>query len=127
MTIKRSTRKASKGLLRRAIYALTAVLLILFIGTVAMAYLEGWTYIDSLYFIAMLVTVEGPANTPATVAGKLFAVLMAFLGVGIVVGAAVYLFGPAVGALLRKGAAGVEGEIRVAERELERRKREEPA
>lgn len=112
-------------ILRRALYSVLVIVVVLLIGTLGIHYFEGWGYVDSFYFTSMLVTAEGPPNAPATDAGKLFASFMAFVGVGSVVAAFVYLLGPALGALLRKGVSEVEKEIRLAEREIERKKNDE--
>ncbi|MDA4128362.1 MAG: potassium channel family protein [Thaumarchaeota archaeon] len=111
--------------LRRAVYSLLIVTIVLVVGTFGIHYFEGWNYIDSFYFTSMLVTAEGPANTPATDPGKIFAAFMAFVGVGSVITASVYLFGPAVGALWRKGVYEVEKEIRVVERSVEQKPKED--
>ncbi len=100
-------------------------MLVLLIGTVGIHYLEGWAYIDSFYFTSMLVTAEGPPNAPATDAGKIFASFMAFVGIGTVVTASIYLFGPALGALWRRGVDEVEKDIRAVERDIERKKKDE--
>lgn len=101
------------------------VAVVLLVGTVGIHYLEGWRYIDSFYFMSMLVTAEGPPNAPATDAGKIFASFMAFVGIGSVVTASVYLFGPALGALWRRGVGEVEKEIHAVEKEINRRKKDE--
>jgi len=117
-------RSKFQRLLRRALFSLLIITVVLLVGTVGMNYLEGWRYVDSFYFTSMLVTAEGPPNAPATDAGKIFASLMAFVGVGSVVTAFVYLLGPVLGTLLRKGVSGVEKEIRAVEREIEGKKDE---
>jgi len=43
------------------------------IGTVGLMVLEGWGVVASFYFMALLATAEGPAATPASDAGKIFA------------------------------------------------------
>ncbi len=73
----------------------------------------------------MLVTAEGPPNAPATDLGKIFASLMAFIGIGTVVTASVYLLGPALGALWRRGVDEVEKEVHAVERDIERKKKDE--
>ena len=62
------------------------------------------TYLDAFYFMSMIATAQGSDFTPATVAGKLFAALMAFLSVGTVVAALGFLFGPFMGKLWKIGA-----------------------
>ena len=110
---------------RRAFYSVIIVVVVVVVGTLGMHYLEGWAYIDSFYFTSMLVTAEGPANAPATDAGKIFASIMAFVGVGSVVTALVFILGPALSTIWRRGLGEVEKEIRVAEQRLERKKRED--
>lgn len=112
-------------MLRRARFSIAAIIVVVVIGTLGIRYFEGWGYIDAFYFTSMLVTAEGPANVPVTAAGKIFAAIMAFVGVGIVVTASIYLFGPFLGAVWRKGAWEVEKEIRAAERKVERKKEED--
>jgi hypothetical protein len=73
----------------------------------------------------MLVTAEGPPNAPATDVGKIFASFMAFVGVGSVVTALVFILGPALATIWRQGLWEVEKEIRVAEHRIERKKNED--
>ncbi len=77
---------------------------------------EGMSYLDAFYFMSMIATAQGPAATPATRAGKLFASLMAFVSVGIGVASLGFLFGPFFGQLWRIGIERFE-----EERELLRR------
>ncbi len=110
---------------RRALYSVLLIVVVLAVGTLGIHYLEGWAYIDSFYFTTMLVTAEGPPNVPATDAGKIFASFMAFVGVGSVVTALVFILGPALAAIWRKSIGEVEKEIRVAEHKIERKKNED--
>jgi voltage-gated potassium channel len=110
---------------RRAFYSVIIIVAVVAVGTLGMHYLEGWAYIDSFYFTTMLVTAEGPPTAPATDAGKIFASIMAFVGVGSVVTALVFILGPALAAIWRRGLGEVEKEIRVAEQRLERKEKED--
>ncbi|HLQ20894.1 MAG TPA: ion channel [Nitrososphaerales archaeon] len=110
---------------RRAFYSIILIVVVLAVGTLGMHFIEGWAYIDSFYFTSMLVTAEGPPNAPATDAGKIFASFMAFVGVGSVVTALVFILGPALAKIWRKGIGEVEKEIRVAEHKIERKKNED--
>ena len=48
-------------------------------------YLEGWSYIDSLYFSVVTLTTVGYGDfTPQTDAGKLFTVFYIIIGIGII-------------------------------------------
>jgi len=123
------TNTASRGRLirfrRRALYSVILIVVVLAVGTLGMHLLEGWAYIDSFYFTSMLVTAEGPPNAPATDIGKIFASFMAFVGVGSVVTALVFILGPALATIWREGLGEVEKEIRAAERRIERKKDED--
>lgn len=110
---------------RRALYSVVIIVAVVAVGTLGMHYLEGWAYIDSFYFTTMLVTAEGPPTAPATDAGKIFAAIMAFVGVGSVVTALVFILGPALSAIWRRGLGEAEKEVRLAEQRLERKEKED--
>ena len=95
---------------RRAFYAILVLAIVLAIGTAGMMLLEGWDPVASFYFMALLATAEGPAATPATALGKIFASVMAFFSIGAAISAITFTFGPLFGTALRVG-------IRFAERE----------
>src|SRR5580658_3329186 len=84
------------------------------VGTAGLHYIEGYSYIDSFYFVAMLATAEGPTATPATVLGKIFAAFLAFVSVGTVIFAVGFIFGPYFGKLWRLS----ENEIKKEEKVL---------
>jgi hypothetical protein len=106
--------------IKRGILSFAVVAVVLAVGTEGMHLLEGLPYIDAFYFMSMLATAQGPAITPATFAGKIFASIMAFISVGSVVAALGYLFGPFFGTLWRAGVKWVE------EEEAHLKTREEP-
>ena len=97
---------------RRAIYSFLLIFLVLFIGTLAFHYIEGYSYINSFYFVSMLATAQGPANTPATTLGKIVASALAFISVGAVIVALGFLFGPFIGKVLRMEERGMKEEER---------------
>ena len=103
-------RKNVRSVYRRGLIAVLLIASVLFVGTVGIHLIEGYSYIDSFYFMSMLATAQGPASIPATVAGKLFASLMAFVSVGTVVAALGFLFGPFFGAVWRVGVQIIEEE-----------------
>ena len=103
-------RRTVRSVYRRGLIAFALVLTVLLVGTLGMALIEGYSLIDAFYFMAMLATAQGPASSPSTVAGKLFASLMAFVSVGTVVASLGFLFGPFFGAVWRVGVLRVEEE-----------------
>jgi len=61
-----------------------ATLLILVLGTTFYRVVEGWSWVDSLYFAVVTLTTVGYGDlTPQTDAGKLFTVLYILVGLGI--------------------------------------------
>lgn len=88
---------------KRGIYSCALVTGVLALGTVGFQRLEGLSTIDAFYLTSMIATAQGPSQTPASSAGKLFASLMAFLSIGTVVTAAGFLFGPFLGELWKIG------------------------
>ena len=64
---------------------LITTIIILIIGTFTYNYLEGWSYIDSLYFSVVTLTTIGFGDfTPQTDAGKLFTILYIVIGIGMI-------------------------------------------
>ncbi len=54
-------------------------------GTVMYHFLEGWNWIDSLYFSVITLSTIGYGDfSPATEAGKLFTIFYILLGVGVI-------------------------------------------
>ena len=90
--------------LKRGVISLVLVVMVMVVGTVGMHKIEKMAYIDAFYFISMIATAQGPTFAPATTAGKLFASLMSFVAVGVVVTSIGFLFGPFLGQLWHIGA-----------------------
>jgi hypothetical protein len=86
--------KWHRSLAKRAIFSIALVGGVLAIGTIGFHLIEGYSYINSFYFVSMLATAEGPAITPATALGKIFASAIAFVSVGAVLFSLAFLFGP---------------------------------
>ena len=64
---------------------LITTIIIIVIGTIVYHYLEGWSYIDSLYFSVVTLTTIGYGDfAPQTDAGKLFTVLYIVTGIGMI-------------------------------------------
>lgn len=63
------------------------MVLTLLSGTLFYRQVEGWGYLDSLYFSVVTLTTVGYGDlSPSTVAGKIFTILYIFVGLGIVLG-----------------------------------------
>lgn len=59
--------------------------IILSIGTVVYHYVEGWTWLDSLYFSVITLTTIGYGDfSPATDAGKVFTLVYIIVGLGVI-------------------------------------------
>ena len=55
-------------------------------GTVFYSNVEGWNWVDALYFSAMTLSTVGVGDlSPVTQLGKIFTVLYIFVGVGVLV------------------------------------------
>ncbi|TQD25379.1 potassium channel family protein [Methanolobus vulcani] len=65
----------------------TLVIFTLALGTVTYHSIEGWTWIDSLYFSVITLTTIGYGDlAPVTDAGKIFTIIYVFIGIGILLG-----------------------------------------
>lgn len=64
---------------------LFTTLIVLLTGTMAYHYIEGWSYIDSLYFSVVTLTTIGFGDfAPQTDAGKLFTIFYIIMGIGVI-------------------------------------------
>ncbi len=96
---------------KRGAWSLLLVGSVVAFGTVGMHLIEGLSYLDAFYFMSMLATAQGPASTPTTAAGKIFASLISFVSVGCVVASLGFLFGPFFGQLWRVGVEKLEDDV----------------
>lgn len=66
---------------------LILVLITLAIGTLFYNFVEGWGWIDSMYFSVISLTTVGYGDiTPITTVGKIFTMFYLFVGIGILFG-----------------------------------------
>ena len=71
---------------KRIIYVVIVILLFLFGGATFYHYVEGWRYLNAVYFSASTITTVGYGDiTPQTDIGKIFTIFYLFTGVGIVI------------------------------------------
>jgi hypothetical protein len=119
MTGARRTRRIPKSFLERAAYSFLLIAVVVLLGTVAMHSIEGWSYLDSFYFTSMIATGQGPpANLdPQSASGKVFTAILAFVSVGTVISALLFLFGPFFGRVFRLSVERIED----VEKERERK------
>ena len=101
---------------RRALYSLGLVVGVMFVGTIGIHSIEKLSYIDAFYFMSMIATSQGPPFLIHSSEGKIFASIMAFVSVGLVVAALGFLFGPFFGKLWRIGVIKLEEELHLIER-----------
>ena len=119
----RPRRRQASGIPRsfwkRAGYSFALIAAIVAIGTATMHAIEGWSYIDSFYFTSFIATGQGPPGNlvVSDAAGKIIASVLAFVSVGTVITALLFLFGPFLGRVLRAG----EEKVEEIEKEMERR------
>ena len=73
---------------------LVAILVLVLVGTIVFAIVDGQSLADSLYFIVMVLTLIGAAN-PHTFAGELVGMVVAVLAVGIILSFMTQILGPA--------------------------------
>ena len=106
---------------RRAFYAILVLAVVMAVGILGLMLLEGWGLVDSFYFIALIATAEGPAATPATAAGKIFAAVMAFFSIGATISAITFTFGPLFGNAIKKGWTHIEREEERLKQKLEKK------
>jgi hypothetical protein len=114
-----SRRALSRRRVRRALYSLIAVGIVLAIGTVGFEGIARTGWVNALYFESMLATGQGPPFPLTTNSAKLFAVAMAFLSVGTVVTTLILNVGPVLGRIWREGLEAAEHELRWVEHKLE--------
>lgn len=84
----------TKPEIRRAIYAVLAVVAAEVVGSIGFHLIEGANWVDAFYFESMLATGQGPPFTLYTNAGKIFASIMGFVSVGSVLSAVIFVVGP---------------------------------
>ena len=64
-------------------YAIIMFLILLFVGAFVYFSIEGWAYLDALYFTVVTVTTIGYGDlVPQTEIGKIFTIFFSFLGIG---------------------------------------------
>ena len=64
---------------------LVTTLIVIGLGTIAYHYLEGWSWLDAVYFSIITLTTIGYGDfSPQTTGGKVFTIFYIVIGVGII-------------------------------------------
>lgn len=71
------------GLFKRLVIPIAIFLIFIFLGAYVYHQIEGWRYLDSVYFVVSTVTTIGYGDfTPQTDAGKIITLFFPFVGIG---------------------------------------------
>jgi len=103
-------RRVPSSFWTRAAYSFALIAAVVIGGTLAMHAIEGWSYLDSFYFTSFIATGQGPPGNllPDNAMGKVFSSVLAFVSVGTVITALLFLFGPFLGRVLKAGEEKLE-------------------
>ncbi len=67
---------------KNVVTAIILFLILLFVGSVVYHKIEGWSYLNALYFVVMTVTTVGYGDfVPKTNIGKIFTMFFSFVGI----------------------------------------------
>jgi hypothetical protein len=108
--------------LRRAVYGIIAIVLVLVVGTLGLRSIEGISYVNAFYFESMLAAGQGPPFPLTTDAGKIFVSVMGFVSVGAVLVTITVTLVPIAAQIWREALEDVEGEARAVEADLKSEK-----
>jgi ABC-type phosphate transport system permease subunit len=103
-------RRIPRSFWERALYSCLLIAAIVLVGTLSMHFLEGWSILDSFYFTSFIATGQGPPPNLVVndAPGKVVASVLAFVSVGTVITALLFLFGPFLGRVIRVGEERLE-------------------
>jgi voltage-gated potassium channel Kch len=71
--------------IKNNLYVSIALVIIIYIlGTVFYHYIEGWSYLESVYFVTMTITTIGYGDfVPKTEIGMVFSIFLALIGISV--------------------------------------------
>ena len=80
----KTEKEQKKAINLKLLYAVILVIILLSIGTLYYNQIEGWSYVDSVYFSTMTLTTVGYGDlVPTTDASKIFTSVYSVFGIGI--------------------------------------------
>jgi hypothetical protein len=116
----------TRSALRRVVYGLIGIALVMTVGVIGFREIEGMSLVNAVYFESMLATGQGPPLALNTDLGKIFASIMAFLSLGSVLTTLFVTLVPLGGEIWREFIErSEEGAVRI-ERDISRNNDEEP-
>src|ERR1035437_4400181 len=115
-------RSSSENRRRNVAYALSAIVVVMIVGTIGFHDIEGMSWMNAIYFESMLATGQRPPIQLTTDAGKIFASIMAFVSVGSVISALAVTLIPIISQLCREGLEKVEEDAKGLERKTAQKK-----
>ena len=81
----RNLTNKSNHLPRNFFQSFMTLIVLLAVGTVFYAEVEGWSYFDAFYFTVITITTVGYGDLyPTTPLSKVFTIILIFMGVGLV-------------------------------------------
>ena len=93
----------------KIVFPIVFFIIVIVVGTLAYHYIEGWNFLDSLYFVVITMTTVGYGDFyPVTPAGKIFTMIFSVIGVA----GALYLFSVIGTSLFKKHVAEKVSEIK---------------
>jgi hypothetical protein len=119
-------RRRNRSGVRMAL-SITAIAIVLTIGTIGFHFIEGLSYVDSFYFESMMAAGQGPPFALYTDAGKIFASIMGFVSVITVIASVAFNLLPVLGRLWKEGLELAEKEAGTLERDLTKMEKKDNA
>jgi hypothetical protein len=119
-------RRRNRSGVRMAL-SITAIAIVLTIGTIGFHLIEGLSYVDSFYFESMMAAGQGPPFALYTDAGKIFASIMGFVSVITVIASVAFNLLPVLGRLWKEGLELAEKEAGTLERDLTKMEKKDNA
>lgn len=87
----------------RVLITLVIFVISIIIATLAVKFAEGWTLVNSFYYIAMVTTTNGAPFPPTTPGVVIFTSLWAYFAFILLATLVVNAFGPLIGYLINEG------------------------